>query len=241
MVLVDPRVLGTLRSPLPSWTDTLGKVVQWVDTEMSAIIDRKDLNDGDKVTLYNQVLQRYNVLSDKRDKKPTRVVVMNDESVPAATPAARNIEADDIVATVSKVMQVKARQLMDRLKKDIAWTERGELIHDGAPVRGSNVVDLVNDPLRKRKKSDPTGWQPFTQQLRAINLPLGWVGNVDRRSYIQQTMASTSTVRPTPPRTPTTPRWTPLARRQRRQVDQPKGLHTPTRRKSPSLDHWEPC
>ena len=64
------------------------------------------------------------------------------------------IEAD-VVDTVPKTMQAKARRLMEHLKRDIAWTTRDELIHEGVPVAGSNVVDLVNDMLRKRK-TDPT-------------------------------------------------------------------------------------
>ena len=60
---------------------------------------------------------------------------------------------------------------MEHLKRDITWTARGELIHEGVPVVGSNVVDLVNDLLRKSKTA-PTGWQPFARQLRAINLPM---------------------------------------------------------------------
>ena len=84
--------------------------------------------------------------------------------------------------TVPKTMQAKARRLMEHLKRDIAWTTRGELIHEGVPVTGSNVVDLVNDLLRKRK-TDPTGWQPFAQQPRAMNLPMEFVGNVARRAY----------------------------------------------------------
>ena len=58
--------------------------------------------------------------------------------------------------TVPKTMQAKARRLMEHLKRDIAWTARGELIHEGVPIAGSNVVDLVNDLLRKRK-TYPTG------------------------------------------------------------------------------------
>ena len=87
--------------------------------------------------------------------------------------------------TVPKTMQAKARRLMEHLKRDIAWNARGELIHEGVSVTGSNVVDLVNDILRKRK-TDPTGWQPFAQQLRAINLPMELVCNVARRAYIRQ-------------------------------------------------------
>ena len=86
--------------------------------------------------------------------------------------------------TVPKTMQAKVRRLMEHLKRDIAWTARGELIHEGVPVAGSNVVDLVNDLLRKRK-TDPTGWQPLARQLRAINLPMELVGNVAHRAYIR--------------------------------------------------------
>ena len=57
----------------------------------------------------------------------------------------------DVVDTVPKTMQAKARRLMEHLKRVVAWTARGELIHEGVPVAGSNVVDLVNDLLRKRK------------------------------------------------------------------------------------------
>ena len=166
MALMDPRMLDTLRSPPPS-TDTLGKKVQALDDEMKTILDRKDLDDRTKVTLYNQVLQRYNVLSDKHVKEPVRVITVNESGTGAGAAGAgvaegavrapdttSGIEAD-VVDTIPKTMQGKARRLMEHLKRDIAWTTRGELIHEGVPVAGSNVVDLVNDLLRKRK-TDPT-------------------------------------------------------------------------------------
>ena len=146
------------------------------------------------------------------------------EGAVGAPATTSGIEAD-VVDTVPKTMQGKARRLMEHLKRDIAWTARGELIHEGVPVAGSNVVDLVNDLLRKRK-TDPTGWQPFARQLRAMNLPMELVGNVARRDYIRQ--ATTPATTSTPGRRrriPTTPRsggsarrslsWTPLARRRR--------------------------
>ena len=54
--------------------------------------------------------------------------------------------------SVPKTMKVKAKKLMDRLKTQLSWTDRGELIHGGTPVPGSNMVDLVNDVLQKRRK-----------------------------------------------------------------------------------------
>ena len=233
---------------------------------MMTILDRKDLDDRTKVTLYNQVLQRYNVLSDKHVKEPVRVVTVNESRTGAgaragagategavgapATTATSGIEAD-VVDTVPKTMQGKARRLMEHLKRDIAWTARGELIHEGVPVAGSNVVHLVNDMLRKRK-TDPTGWQPFARQLRALNLPMELVGNVTRRAYIRQ--ATTPTMTSTPGRRrrmPTTPwsgggsarrslSWTPLARR-RGQMEHSMLTPPPERQRKAlaSLASWE--
>ena len=50
----------------------------------------------------------------------------------------------------------------------------------------SNVVDLVHDLLRKRKTSDPIGWQQFASQMHAANIPMELVGNVARRQHIQK-------------------------------------------------------
>ena len=58
-------------------------------------------------------------------------------------------EPTDVVET----LQTKGRQLLSRLST-VAWNERGELMHDGVAIPGSNAVDLVHDLLRKRKTSD---------------------------------------------------------------------------------------
>ena len=258
MALVDPRMLDTFRSPPPP-TDTLGKKVQALDDEMKT--DRKDLYDRTKVTLYNQVLQRYNVLSDKHVKEPVRVVTVNESGARAGAgvaegavgaPATTSGIETDVVDTVPKTMQGKARRLMEHLKRDIAWTARGELIHECVPVAGSNVVDLVNDLLRKRK-TDPTGWQPFARQLRAMNLPMELVGNVARRDNIRQaTMTTPTTSTPGRRRIPATPRsgdggsarrslsWTPLARR-RGQMEHSMLTPPPERQRKAlaSLASWE--
>ena len=269
MVLMDPRLLNTLRSPPPS-TDTLGKKVQALDDEMMTILDRNDPDDRTKVTLYNQVLQRYNTLSDKHVKEPVRVVSLNESMSAAAaaapsglgtgvepgpvvegtvgapaTSATSGIEAD-VVDTVPKTMQVKARRLMEHLKRDIAWTARGELIHEGVPIVGSNVVDLVNDLLRERK-TDPIGRQPFARQLRAITLPMELVGNTSRKAYIRQ--ATTTTATPSRRRTRAgassarrSLSWTPLARRRSRMehsMPTPPSERRQKHKTLKSLTSWE--
>ena len=85
----------------------------------------------------------------------------------------------DIADSVPKSMKTKALRLVDRLRNDpaIQWNDRGELIHEGVAVAGSNIEDLVHDILRKRKTSVPVGWQKFARQLKRINLPMELVGN----------------------------------------------------------------
>jgi hypothetical protein len=54
---------------------------------------------------------------------------------------------------------------------NISWSEKGELKYKGETVRGSNVVDLVNDVLRKRKYFNPQGWETFGEALREASVP----------------------------------------------------------------------
>jgi hypothetical protein len=63
-------------------------------------------------------------------------------------------------------MKTKAELLVRKMKADpnIAWSEKGELKYKGETVIGSNVVDLVNDVLRKRKCFNPQGWETALTQ-----------------------------------------------------------------------------
>ena len=93
------------------------------------------------------MLQRYNVLSDKHVKEPVRVVAVNESMSSAVSgPGMGPVVAEgtvgvhisgmeaDVVDTVPKTMQAKASRLMEDLKRDVAWTARGELIHEGVPI-----------------------------------------------------------------------------------------------------------
>ena len=145
------------------------------------------------------MLQRYNGLVDKRVKEPIRTISVNestkgsktrDEDEEEDTPI-RRLEAT-VLDTVPKSLQVKARRLMEHLKRNVAWSDRGELVHEGVPIAGSNAVDLVHDLLRKRKTDAPTGWRSLAKQLRTVNIPMELIGNAARRTYIQTDSLSLS-------------------------------------------------
>ena len=183
MALVDPRLLKSLRenpTPLPDAIDT---ALRDLDAEMTSILDGSDADESEKVRLYNQALLRYNDMTKARAAKPIPVVVEVKKEAAATMPTTASVvEPADIVGTLPKTLQMKGRQLLSA----VTWNERGELIHKGVAIRGSNAVDLVHDLLRNRKTPDPVGWQQFANQMRAANIPMELVGNVTRRLYLQK-------------------------------------------------------
>ena len=112
--------------------------------------------------------------------KPTPVVMVKEKKTPTTTDI-----MGEVVTTLPKALQENGRLLVSRLKTT-QWNDRGELLHEGVVVPGSNVVDLVHDLLHKRKTCDPIGWQQFGSQMRAANIPMELVGNVARRRHTQQ-------------------------------------------------------
>ena len=123
---------------------------------MTSILDGSDADESEKVRLYNQALLRYNDMTKARAAKPIPVVVEVKKEAAATTmpTTASVVEPADIVGTLPKTLQMKGRQLLSRLSA-VTWNERGELIHKGVAIRGSNAVDLVHDLLRNRKTPRP--------------------------------------------------------------------------------------
>ena len=64
MALVDPRMWECVPSQLLS-ANPIGSITRRIDDEIRFILDRYDLNDREKVVLYNQVLMSYNLFSGK--------------------------------------------------------------------------------------------------------------------------------------------------------------------------------
>lgn len=189
MVLVDPRMLHqpsdmTIARPE---LGTLGSTLTGLDSGLRQILDRGDVPEDEKVKLYNNYLQQYLTLKRKQTdiyNRPTPVAVSGDKAA-ADAPQSDAIE-DQIMASVPKTFQKPAALLLKRVKADPAmgWNARGELVVDGNSIPNSNMVDLVNDIIRKRKNFSPVGWEVFSRRLRAGNIPQDLVRNPDRLAYM---------------------------------------------------------
>ena len=68
----------------------------------------------------------------------------------------------------------------------ITRDEVGRVKVYGKPIASSNIVDLINDTVRGRKKLEPSGWQTFAQNLKESNMPRDYVGNKKRWDYMHE-------------------------------------------------------
>ena len=180
------------------------KVMDTLNKKMQTILEREDLSADKRLKLYDQSFTRYlNVYDDYR---PRPVAI-------APEPMKQDLIDNDILESVSKTMKAKVQLLLKKMKSspDISWNEKEELKYKGETVQESNVVELVNDVLSKRKYFNPQGWETFGEALREANVPQDLIGHEDRWRYITQTkrtprsrkrQQSPSPIRPYSPKTP---------------------------------------
>jgi hypothetical protein len=154
------------------------KVMDTLDKKMQSILEREDLSTDERLKLYDQSSTRYLNVHD--DYRPRPVVSKVSTSPPAVIETeTKDAMEEEILESVPKTMKTKAELLVRKMKADpnIAWSEKGELKYREETVRGSNVVDLVNDVLRKRKYFNPQGWETFGEALREANVPQDLIGH----------------------------------------------------------------
>lgn len=179
MNLVDSKMLEQMRAPV----NPLHRTLSALDSEMQSILQRSDMSDEDKVQAYNQILQRY-LEYQKTDKKPSQTILeVNNPKI--------DIERE-VMRTVPKTLRSKATSLLERIREDpnTSWNDRGEFVYKGQPVAGSNIVDLVNDMMRFRKKFLPHGRYDFARALRHSHIPQELVGNDRVWSWMHRQSAS---------------------------------------------------
>ncbi len=191
MALIDPRLLEHLQQHLsqPSTNPTL-KTMSSLDDRLKDVLSKSHVSEDAKVKEYNQTLQRYLTYEDKYlSPHPSTSTV--------STPSVEDQWEKDILASVPINAKKKAQLLLNRIKASggtMSWNAQGELLVKGQPVVGSNILDLVNDVLRKRQHFNPRGWEQFAQALRDTNVPQDLIGHPDRWAYIQQAPAPVSSL-----------------------------------------------
>ena len=93
-----------------------------------------------------------------------------------------------VIDSVPSTMKRKAQLLVSLLKtnQNVSWEDDGTVKLCGKSIPGSNIIDLVNDVIRHRKGSEPTGWQAFAEGLRDMNIPQDVIGNRERWDWMHR-------------------------------------------------------
>ena len=82
MILVDPRLLESMNQKTYVPPDTLTDSLRDLDMQMQQLLDREDLAPRDKVTQYQQLLQRYTTRLHEYRHKPLGILDMKSPPPP---------------------------------------------------------------------------------------------------------------------------------------------------------------
>ena len=191
MTLIEPRVLEMLQQRhLPHHLmDPDVKALGALDEKMHDVMNESDLSEEERVKLHNQNLRRYLVYHARETEKPVLVKnVKRDQSSLSPTEDEHlDVVEKDILESVPQTMKTRAKRLVNKIKTSnrIGWNERGELVLDDQTLPNTNMVDLVNDVLRRRKTFEPRGWRTFTRALQEENVPQDLIGHKERWEWMQ--------------------------------------------------------
>ncbi|KAJ8050170.1 hypothetical protein HOLleu_03266 [Holothuria leucospilota] len=162
--------------------------LQDLEGQLSVILNDTLIDDVTKMKRYNDLLQRYMVYHTKAREPPTVRVLPETQPKPTLDDKVnRNKEQEaienEVLNSVPKALRSKAEQLLRKISSSdgvVDWNGKGELIVNEQAVKGSHIVDLINDALRKRKSLQPIGTKDFSKALAKLNVPHELIGNPDR-------------------------------------------------------------
>ena len=192
MALVEPRLLERLQVHQQLTHLPMVKAMSALDRDMDDVLSHQDLTTDDKVKEYNQVLRRYVNYEDKRkmvEQTPIQMQMVGSPEPTLTSPPSETTDLieQELIKSVPKTMKKKAELLVNRIRNspNMRWTDKGELVYKDQVMPNTNVADLVNDTLRRRKNFEPQGWQTFARALKETNVPQDLIGHQARWDWMQ--------------------------------------------------------
>ena len=202
MLLVDPTMLESLQTKTnpPQTSQNIGtRVIQETDNDINNILS-SNMNPSEQVLFYNQSLQKRDQYS---DKTPDNSPHQNYSDVLKSESNTNKVDPmeEEIIETIPNKWKSKGVQLLNKMKRGgiLGWNAHGNLIYKGKEIPNTNVVDLVNDVVRrKRKNNPPHGWSLFAQGMHETNVPQELISNPDRYSSFDKDQFHTPSAETTP-------------------------------------------
>ena len=213
MALVDPKLLESLSTPKRPPSLPI-RAMSGLDDDMRGVLDRQDIGEEEKVKFYNQILRRYVTYEDKLNQ-PMKVQITHSPAPPPIPSSGESAESETnadqhILETVPTTMRRKARLLLDKVRQNsnVTWDSSGRVSINGEPMQDANIVDLLNDVLRKRKRPNPVGWEKFAKGLKEANVPRELVGNKERWAFMRGERVTATPIQKRRKKVVSKSRWT---------------------------------
>lgn len=201
MVLVPEHTLERLQKRQNVSTPPLTARLNGLDHDIQDVLDDNQLTKDEKVRQYSQALQNYLTYYNQRKDQPINVKIQppkkksNEDTAQEAQseqestePLPPSIERE-IIQALPRTLKDRGKMLLEKIKENpdvMKWDERGQLVFEGKPLKGSHIIDLIKDSLRTSKKSTPPlGYDWFTRGLAKMNAPDHLVVNKQRKSTLR--------------------------------------------------------
>ena len=156
--------------------------------EMQNTMNRNDLTESEKSQLFGENLYKFQLAHKKALTESVKPLISTQTEMvqPESTNEVSKKKINDrIIESVPVAMRRKAKLLLNLLEDhpNMTWDEHGTLLFNEKPIEGTNIIDLVNDTIRERKRFEPKGWQTFSKGLRDVNIPQDIIGNRKRWNW----------------------------------------------------------
>ena len=93
-----------------------------------------------------------------------------------------------ILSAIAKQYRTKAESSLHHIQtgpsKELSWDNKGQLIINYEVKEGTHITDLIKDAMRSYHNFHPQGDKLFYNYLAKINVPLGLIGNPQRREEV---------------------------------------------------------
>ena len=169
--------------------DPLVNSMYQIDGDMRAILNRQDLNEEEKLLLYDEKLRTYLNRYDKyRHPMPSNSIIsVSDKKQESTNPDS----FQQILESVPKQVQSHSKLFLEKLKDVVTWNEKGEISFKGQPpVKGSNIIDLLGTAVRSQSlrsvSTSPPGMDTFIRGMKEANIPHTWIRNRTIINRMQQ-------------------------------------------------------
>ena len=158
MMRVDPSFADNFQQPLTTQTYSLSG-------DIFSILNASDVDDRTKFTINQQALSKYLNAHHKLVDELTAPI-----KVETVTREITEFLDDKILSSLLQLAYNDVEELLKRIKERISLglDQKGRLLRDGSAVEGLQITELVENLVKKNKKSQPPDWNVFFTAVKNV-------------------------------------------------------------------------